>query len=98
MKTEYRPTSADLKIRSSNHLILGRFRIGRRGNAGERKRALDANRDVRRKSKRERFLEIAEKRTQALLDKLRLLGNCGNRATYEYRSCPVRPGSGSPGR
>ena len=37
-----------------------------------------------RKTKRERFLGMAEKRTQAVLDKLQVLGNCGNTATYEY--------------
>lgn len=37
-----------------------------------------------RKSKRERFLEMAEKRTQAVLEKLRVLGNCSNRQAYEY--------------
>ncbi len=37
-----------------------------------------------RKSKRKRFLTVAEKRTVKVLRALRLLGNCGNRATYEY--------------
>ena len=48
------------------------------------------NPDVARKSKRERFLEMAEKRTNAVLDKLRVLGNCGNRASYEYSNEDVR--------
>ena len=42
-----------------------------------------------RKTKRQRFLEIGEKRTQAVLDRLRLLGNCGNTATYEYGDAEV---------
>ena len=42
-----------------------------------------------RKTKRQRFLEIGEKRTQAVLDRLRLLGNCGNTATYEYEEAEV---------
>jgi hypothetical protein len=36
------------------------------------------------KTPRERFLAIAPKRTQKVLDALRLLGRCGNRATYQY--------------
>ena len=42
-----------------------------------------------RKTKRQRFLEIGEKRTQAVLDRLRLLGNCGNTATYDYEEAEV---------
>lgn len=38
----------------------------------------------RRRKKRERFLKIAEKRTQMVLKKLQVLGNCANRQTYEY--------------
>ena len=34
--------------------------------------------------KRRRFLDLAEKRTQIVLDKLRVLGNCSNRQAYEY--------------
>ena len=36
------------------------------------------------KSKRERFEELAPKRVEAVLAKLAVLGNCGNRAGYEY--------------
>jgi hypothetical protein len=46
--------------------------------------------DSDRKSPRERFLELAPKRTQAVIDKLRLLGNCGNRSTYRYEQEEVR--------
>lgn len=35
-------------------------------------------------SKRERFLKVAEARTNAVLEKLRVLGNCANRSLYEY--------------
>lgn len=35
-------------------------------------------------SKRERFVNVAEARTQAILDKIRILGNCSNRSLYEY--------------
>jgi len=35
-------------------------------------------------TKHERFKRIAGKRTNDVLDKIRLLGNCSNRNTYEY--------------
>jgi hypothetical protein len=35
-------------------------------------------------SKRERFLSVAESRTNAILEKVRVLGNCSNRSLYEY--------------
>jgi len=35
-------------------------------------------------TKSERFKRIAGKRTNDALDKIRLLGNCANRNTYEY--------------
>ena len=43
-----------------------------------------------RKSKRERFLSVAEKRTVKVLRALRLLGNCGNRAAYQYTEAEVQ--------
>jgi len=36
-------------------------------------------------SKRERFLKVAEARTNAVLEKIRVLGNCANRNLYEYK-------------
>lgn len=38
----------------------------------------------RRAEKRERFLRVAEKRTQAVLQKLQVLSKCGNPAVYDY--------------
>ena len=35
-------------------------------------------------TKNDRFKRIAGKRTNDVLDKIRLLGNCSNRSTYEY--------------
>lgn len=35
-------------------------------------------------NKNERFVRIAESRTNKIVDMLRLLGNCSNRSTYEY--------------
>ena len=37
-----------------------------------------------RKSPRDRFLVVAERRTREILHKIRLLGNCSNRSAYEY--------------
>ncbi|HEY4498777.1 MAG TPA: hypothetical protein VJH94_01805 [Candidatus Paceibacterota bacterium] len=35
-------------------------------------------------NKRERFKRLATQRTNALLQKLKVLGNCANRSAYEY--------------
>ena len=35
-------------------------------------------------SKRDRFTRIAAKRTQHVLERVRILGNCSNRSVYEY--------------
>ncbi len=35
-------------------------------------------------TKKERFIRIAEARTNRVIDQLRLLGNCSNRNNYEY--------------
>ena len=37
-----------------------------------------------RESKRERFVRLAEARTNKILDMIQLLGNCANTNTYEY--------------
>lgn len=34
--------------------------------------------------KKERFKRLASQRTNAVLEKLKILGNCANRANYEY--------------
>ena len=41
-------------------------------------------------SKRERFKRLAEARTKAVLSKLKVLGNCANRAGYDYSGEDVR--------
>jgi len=46
--------------------------------------------EIPRKSKRKRFLTVGEKRTVRVLRALRLLGNCGNRAAYEYTEEEVK--------
>ena len=35
-------------------------------------------------SKRDAFLRLAEKRTQAVLERVRILSNCANPYAYEY--------------
>ena len=40
--------------------------------------------NIKQEQKRERFEKVATKRVRAILDKLRLLGNCANTATYNY--------------
>lgn len=35
-------------------------------------------------SKREKFVRLAEARTNKIIDTLQLLGNCSNTAVYEY--------------
>ena len=42
------------------------------------------------KTKRERFVEIAGKRTNRIIDDLHLLGNCSNKNNYEYSDEDVR--------
>lgn len=37
-----------------------------------------------RESKRDRFVRIAEARTNKIMDMLRLLGNCSNKSNYDY--------------
>lgn len=35
-------------------------------------------------SRHERFKRIAAKRTNEILEKIRILGNCANKSSYEY--------------
>jgi hypothetical protein len=35
-------------------------------------------------SRSEKFKRVATKRTNELLEKMRILGNCSNKSTYEY--------------
>jgi len=40
-------------------------------------------------TKQERFKRIASRRTNEILDKIRLIGNCGNKRSYEYMDTEV---------
>ena len=44
------------------------------------------NKDVYNKEKRDRFKRLAENRTNAVLKKLKILGNCANKNAYAYGS------------
>ena len=41
-------------------------------------------------TKRERFVRIVEARTNKIIDMLRLLGNCSNKANYDYTDADVQ--------
>lgn len=39
---------------------------------------------MEKESRNERFKRIAAKRTNEILDRIRILGNCSNKSSYEY--------------
>ncbi len=41
-------------------------------------------------TKRDRFVRIAEARTNKIINMVRLLGNCANKATYEYTDADIQ--------
>lgn len=41
-------------------------------------------------SKKEKFQRLAERRTNDILERLRILGNCANRGQYEYTPEEIR--------
>lgn len=41
-------------------------------------------------TKRERFVRIAEARTNKILEMMRLLGNCASKANYDYTEEDIR--------
>lgn len=44
---------------------------------------------MEKETKREKFVRLAEARTNKIIDMIQLLGNCSNLATYEYTSQDV---------
>lgn len=36
------------------------------------------------KSRKDRFIRVATKRTNEVLERIRILGNCSNKSSYEY--------------
>lgn len=45
---------------------------------------LEWSTEMAKETKRERFVRIAEARTNRILDNMRLLGNCSSKSNYEY--------------
>lgn len=41
-------------------------------------------------SKHDKFIRIAEGRTNKIIDMIRLLGNCSNKANYDYSDTEVK--------
>ena len=41
-------------------------------------------------TKRERFIRVAENRTNKIINMIRLLGNCSNKGNYEYSDEDVK--------
>ncbi len=39
---------------------------------------------MEKETKREKFVRLAEARTNKIIDMIKLLGNCSSQATYEY--------------
>lgn len=48
------------------------------------------DKDAERKSREDRFKEVAERRVQEILYKMRLLKNCSNKANYSYTDEQVK--------
>ena len=40
---------------------------------------------MEKETRHERFKRLASKRTNEILEKIRILGNCSNKSSYEYR-------------
>ena len=41
-------------------------------------------------TKHDKFIRIAESRTNKIIEMIRLLGNCSNTATYEYEDSDIK--------
>ncbi len=41
-------------------------------------------------TKRDKFVRLATARTQVVLNKMRILGNCANKNSYEYGESDIR--------
>jgi hypothetical protein len=41
-------------------------------------------------SKHDKFIRIAENRTNKIIDMIRLLGNCSNKAVYDYSEADIK--------
>jgi hypothetical protein len=45
---------------------------------------------ARKENRHDKFVRLAETRTQKALDAIRLIGNLSNRATYEFSDAEIR--------
>lgn len=41
-------------------------------------------------TKRDKFVRLAEARTNKIIDMIRLLGNCSNRSNYDYTDADIQ--------
>lgn len=41
-------------------------------------------------TKREKFVRLAEARTNKIIDMIRLLGNCANKSNYDYTDADIQ--------
>lgn len=41
-------------------------------------------------TKREKFVRLAEARTNKIIDMIRLLGNCSNKSNYDYTDADIQ--------
>ena len=41
-------------------------------------------------TKRDKFVRLAEARTNKIIDMIRLLGNCSNKANYDYSDADIQ--------
>ena len=53
-------------------------------------RKIDKRRFLNMETKREKFVRLVEARTNKIIDMLRLLGNCANKANYDYNDEDVQ--------
>ena len=46
--------------------------------------------EINMETKREKFVRLVEARTNKIIDMIRLLGNCSNKANYDYSDLDVQ--------
>jgi hypothetical protein len=51
---------------------------------------MKASKNIKKETRREKFERLATQRTNEVLKKLRILGNCANKNFYEYSDTDVR--------
>jgi hypothetical protein len=51
---------------------------------------MENKKNEKQESKRDRFVRIAEARTNKIIEMIKLLGNCSSKAAYEYNEDDVK--------